>query len=64
MVQPFEDFVSAELSVTLGDISLWVLLHFNIVVFMVLDLSCVLRIMMYCAVCTWRTLCSFSFTLV
>ena len=42
MVQPFEDLVSAELSVTLGDISLWVLLHFNIVVFMVLDLSCVL----------------------
>lgn len=43
MVQPFEDLVSAVLSVTLGDVSLWVLFHFTIVVSMILDLSCVLR---------------------
>lgn len=44
MVQPFEDFGwYPVLSVTLGDVSLWVLLNFTIVVFMVLDLSCVLE---------------------
>lgn len=57
--------VSEVVSVTLGDVSLWVIFDFTIVVVMILDLSSVLRIML-CLVryaCEEHS-CSFSFTIV